>query len=348
MAKIDKRPKKIKIPLAQIADTLVANGISPETFSVDYDYQQVTRNTISFKPATLRDFQIGDFADFIDGQSGLIIGINSFPVFNAVAQIPHDVYGIFDKKRRCYSGSGNNVAQMASFDLDDISEHNKSYQYMHNSADLDKETELLVAVFTLPKCQKSNSFDELCAYWKKTNNKVKYIIAHYKCCEVIKIYKNAQQLLNKYLNDKSLVIDTEQFIEYENIVQDIKQEIKRIEDHEGMSLYLKFNQEMWWQLYQLSLTNSDNKYYYGKEISECDKLSLEGILKEDAINKGNYRDTRELLMMYWVDAIASLNGMARYLKYIKERELKFAKINRRLSRVGLIKETFENIKSSSE
>lgn len=153
---------------------------------------------------------------------------------------------------------------------------------------------------------------------------------------------------NKYLNDKSLVIDTEQFIEYENIVQDIKQEIKRIEDHEGMSLYLKFNQEMWWQLYQLSLTNSDNKYYYGKEISECDKLSLEGILKEDAINKGNYRDTRELLMMYWVDAIASLNGMARYLKYIKERELKFAKINRRLSRVGLIKETFENIKSSSE
>lgn len=203
MAKIDKRPKKVKIPLAQIADTLVANGISPETFSVDYDYQQVTRNTISFKPATFRDFQIGDFADFVDGQSGLIIGINSFPVFNAVAQLPNAGYSIFDKQRQFYRGSGNNVTQMASFDLEDTSEHTKSYQYIHMSSDLDKEAELLVAVFTLPQHQQnqSNSFDELCAYWKQINKRVTYIIAHYKCCEATKIYKNAQQLLNKYLND---------------------------------------------------------------------------------------------------------------------------------------------------
>ena len=52
--------------------------------------------------------------------------------------------------------------------------------------------------------------------------------------------------------------------------------------------------------------------------------------------------------MYWVDAIACLNGIERYLKYIKKRERKFTKINKKLSKVGAVRETLENVKANVE
>lgn len=152
----------------------------------------------------------------------------------------------------------------------------------------------------------------------------------------------------KYGRKVPLDVDSVQFVEYEGIVKDIKEEIRGIEDNEGMPLYLEFNQKIWWQLYQLSLTSSDDKFYHILGISNCDKKSLERVLKDETINEENYRDKRKLLMMYWVDAIACLNGIERYLKYIKKRERKFTKINKKLSKVGAVRETLENVKANVE
>lgn len=152
---------------------------------------------------------------------------------------------------------------------------------------------------------------------------------------------------HKYRPNNLFRLDTKSFEEYSSIVEQIKNEIKKIEDNEGIQLYKDYNRRIWLQLSMLSLTNSDNKFYLTKDISECDKKSLENILSDD-VSSDNYYDKRKLLMMYWVDGIACLNGIERYLQYIQKRQIRFDKIHSKLSKASGLKGIFDDIKSNIE
>ena len=149
----------------------------------------------------------------------------------------------------------------------------------------------------------------------------------------------------KYNPEESIKYDLSQFDEYKNFIDEIKKEIEFIEKNDGLILYITYNKKIWSQLYQLSLTSSENKYYYAHNLSECDKESIKNVLNEE-VNTANYKRVRSLLIMYWVDGISCFNGISRYLKYIKKRKYQFNKINSKLIRTNSLKQLLDDVKSN--
>ena len=138
----------------------------------------------------------------------------------------------------------------------------------------------------------------------------------------------------KYDSKNPFEIGNMYFVEYENIVKKIKMAIRRIEENGGMPLYLDFNKKIWRQLYGLSFTSSENTLYYVNDIYSGDKKILNRILEDRFVQANNYKEIRKSLMFNLATTVACLNGIKRYLNYVKKREDRFAKLNRRLTRIG--------------
>lgn len=164
--------------------------------------------------------------------------------------------------------------------------------------------------------------------------------------------KELKQMIDKldryylYSKEEQFIPETCRLIEYYDRVERIKSEIRKIEECEGRKIYIDYNKKIWMQLKILSLTDSNNEYFYAEDIGDCDKKSIEN--STNTINKDNYKTVRELWMMDWTTGISCLNGIERYLQYILARKNRFENIYLKIKSTANLKKILENMKELKE
>lgn len=131
------------------------------------------------------------------------------------------------------------------------------------------------------------------------------------------------------------------FQEYDAKVNEIKDKIKFIEENNGKRLFRKYNKDMWFQLFMLRLTNSDNKYQWDG-IGSCSKNEIEHCLNDLSFER--IKKTRNSMLSCWTGCISTINGIERYLFYISKRRKRHSKLRSSLNNVKSIKEIANDIK----
>ncbi|ANU48320.1 hypothetical protein ADH76_11185 [Enterocloster clostridioformis] len=135
------------------------------------------------------------------------------------------------------------------------------------------------------------------------------------------------------------------FKEYDSIVDELKGNIKYIEDNNGKRLFKKYNKDIWFQLFMLELTDSSNQYNWNG-IGSCSKKEIERNLNDFSFDK--IKRTRKLMFHCWTGCISTINGIERYLYYISKRRRKHGKLQASLNSVINIKEFVNDIKEKTK
>lgn len=165
------------------------------------------------------------------------------------------------------------------------------------------------------------------------------------------VYRNSEQCSycirqidceKKYKTNKDKFSLKYCFEDYEELVNEIIEQIKFIEENNGRDLFKKYNNDMWFQLFMLRLTDSDTRFKFNGISSGSRKeleVQLESIYRMEDINK-----IRRSIYSRWTGCISVINGIERYLCYANKRIIKHKKLSQSMVGVEGIKEIAKEIK----
>ncbi len=132
------------------------------------------------------------------------------------------------------------------------------------------------------------------------------------------------------------------FEDYEKQLNEINEQIKYIKENNGSELFRKYNKNMWFQLFMLSLTDSDTRYKIDG-IANGSKKMLE-VQLDEVYSIEDIKRIRRSMYSRWTECISIINGIERYLSYANRRIMKHRKFSKSMVDVESIKEIAKEIK----